>query len=151
IRVEKAAAIGAPFFDDLLRSHRTLRDGLGGDDIHYGLAVGIKSWFAVSIYALNLLRFDQFHGVIGLQILDYALRDEEQRTDNAKRQEYPKAAAEEIHPEISQRLHLAAGDAADECNGQHDSCRCRSKVVKGEAGHLSEITHRGLAGVGLPV
>jgi hypothetical protein len=46
---------------------------------------------------------------------------------------------------------LALRDAADEGDGDGDARRGRHDVVAGEAGHLGEIAHGGLAAVVLPV
>src|SRR5215475_6673679 len=145
VSVEETASVSSPLLDDFLRGHWALRDGLRGNCIHDRLAVGIESRLTIRINALNLLWFDQVHGVIWLEVLDDALRDEQQRADDAKWQEYPEATANEIYPEVAERLHLAAGDAADKCDGQHDSGGRRNEVVKGEACHLREIAHRRLA------
>ena len=48
-------------------------------------------------------------------------------------------------------LRFAASDSAYHRNGQHDAHGRGTEVVIGEAGHLREIAHRGLAAVVLPV
>ena len=151
VGIEEAAAIRAPFLNDLLRSNRPLRDRLGRDGVHYRLTVCVHNWFAVCADTLYLLRFDQFHGVIGLQILHDTLRHEQQSADNTKWQQYPEAGAHHVDPEVANGLHLAARNAANKGNGECDSNRRGNEVVIGEAGHLGEVAHRGLAGIGLPV
>src|SRR5258708_8685761 len=53
----------------------------------------------------------------------HSLRNQEQRSYDAKRKQHPQAAAHEIDPEVSQGTHLAAGDAPDESDRQNDACR----------------------------
>ena len=151
VGVEEAAAVGAEFLDDLLRGHRTLRDGLRGDRVHHRLAVGVHRGLAVGAHVLHLLRLNQLHRVVGLQVLHHALRDQHQRADNAERQQHPQAAADHVHPEVADGLHLPAGDAANEGNRQRDTDRCGDEVVIGQPGHLGEVAHRGFTRVGLPV
>ena len=78
VRIKEAAPIRAPLFDDLLRSHRTLRDGLRCNGVHNRLAAGIHDGFTVGAHPLHLLRLDQFHGVIGPQVLHHSLRNQEE-------------------------------------------------------------------------
>ena len=151
IRVKESAPVRAVFFDDLLRSHRALCDGLRGDCVHHGFSACIYDSLAVSAHPLHLLRLDQFHRVVGLQVLHHSLRDQEQRSHNAKRQKNPQAAAHEVDPEISQGIHLPASNPANEGDCQHDAGRRRRKIVKREASHLREVAHGRLARIGLPV
>ena len=151
VGVEESAAVGAEFLDDLLRSHRTLRDGLLGDGVHYRLAVGIEAGLPSAPRCWHLLRFHELHLVVGLQVLHHALRNQQQSADDAERQQHPQGGANHINPEVSDGFHLAASDAANECDGQRDADGCRRKVVVGKSGHLGEVAHRRFAGVGLPV
>ena len=73
VRVEEAAAVGAPFFDDLLRRNGTLGNRPRSDLVHHGLAVGSDHWLPVGIGFLNLLRLNQLHRVVGLQVLNHSL------------------------------------------------------------------------------
>ena len=142
VGVEEAAAVGAEFLDDLLRGHRALRDGLRGDRVHHRLAAGIDRRLAVGVHMLHLLRLDQLRRVVGLQVLHHALRHQHQRADDAERQQHPQAAANHVHPEVADGLHLPARDAANEGDRQRDARRRRNEVVIGQAGHLGEIAHR---------
>ena len=66
-------------------------------------------------------------------------------------QQHPEGAAGEVDPEVAEGLHLAAGDAADEGDGERQADGGRPEVVRREAEHLGEVAHRGLGRVGLPV
>ena len=115
--IEETAAICAQFLDDLLRSNRALRDGLVGDGVHHGFTISVHHGFAVGHFR-HLHGLDQFHRVVRLQILNHALRHEQQRSDDAGRQQNPKIAADQVNPEIADRLLLPASDAANECDRQ---------------------------------
>ena len=151
VGVEEAAAVGAELLDDLLRGHRSLRDRLRGDRIHHRLAAGVNRRLAIGADVLDLLRLHQLYRVVGPQVLHHALRDQHQRAHNAERQQHPQAGADQVHPEIADGLHLAAGNAANEGNRQRDADRRRREVVVGEPGHLRQIAHGGFAGIVLPV
>src|SRR5215475_746561 len=59
VGVEKSAAVCAQFLDDFLGCNRTLCNGLRGDRIHYGLALGIEYRLAVRRGFLYLHGLDQ--------------------------------------------------------------------------------------------
>jgi len=88
VRVKEAATIRAPFLDDLLRSHRPLCDGLLCHGVHHGLAIGADNGFPAGIHFRHVLRFDQLHRVVGLQVLNDSLRDQCQRSHDAKWQQH---------------------------------------------------------------
>ena len=126
IGVEEAAAIGAEHLDRDLRGDRADRDGLLG--------------------AFQRRRID-----IGAERLRHALPDQEQRVDDADRQQDVERAAGDIDPEIADRLHRGARKAADQRDRQHDAGRRRQEVLVRQAEHLHEIGHRAFAAVVLPV
>src|SRR5215467_14173161 len=113
VGVEKAATVRAIFFDDFLRCYRALRDGLRRHGVHNGLAIRIHRRLAVGAEMRHLLRLDELHSVIGSEILYDALGNQEQSAHEGEWQQHPKTAADEIDPEIAQRLHLTARNAAD--------------------------------------
>src|SRR5205807_5158959 len=102
---------------------------------HYRLAICRR--------LLNLHGLDQFDGVVGLEILHDSLRNQKQCTYYAEWQQHPKCAPQEIDPEIPDRLHLTASDAANERYRQYDPHRRRHEIVVREAHHLGEIALRG--------
>ena len=126
IGVEEAAAVGAEHLDRDLRGDRADRDGLLG--------------------AFQRRRLD-----IGAERLRHALPDQEQRVDDADRQQDVERAAGEIDPEIADGLHRGAREAADQRDGEHDAGRRRQEVLVRQAEHLHEIGHRAFAAVVLPV
>ena len=85
VGIEKTAAIRAKFLDDLLGCDWSLRNHLIRYRIHHRLATRVDDRLAVCISSLNLKGFDQFHGVIGPEILNHALRNKDQCADDAKR------------------------------------------------------------------
>ena len=87
----------------------------------------------------------------GTERLRHALPDEEQAIDDADRQQDVERAAGHIDPEIADRLHGRAREAADERDGQHDAGGGREEVLVREAQHLHEIGQRAFATVVLPV
>ena len=126
IGVEEAAAIGAEHLDRDLRGDRADRDGLLG--------------------AFQRGRVD-----IGAERLRHALPDQEQRVDDADRQQDVERAARDIDPEIADGPHRRAREAADQRDRQHDAGRRRQEVLVRQAEHLHEVGHRAFAAVVLPV
>ncbi len=97
------------------------------------------------------LRLDKLCGRVGLEVLHDTLRNENQRDDEADRQQNPQERARKIDPEISNCLHFAACDSANDRNRECDSDRSGREVVVREPSHLREIAHRRFRHVGLPV
>ncbi len=126
VGVEEAAAVGAEHLDRDLRGDRADRDGLLG--------------------AFERGRLD-----VRSERLRDALPDEEQREDDADRQQHVERAARDIDPEIADRLGGGAREAADQRDGEHDAGRRRQEVLVRQAEHLHEIGHRAFAAVVLPV
>ena len=126
VDVEEAAAVGAQVFDDLHRGHRSLGDGLR-------------------------LPVQGMHDRVGVEVLDHALRDEDQRAHNTDGQQEIERAAHEIYPEAAKVLRAAAGKPAHQRHRQSNAGRGGDELVKGQAGHLGQIAHGLLASVVLPV
>ena len=145
VGVEESAAVRAQHLDRFLRSNRTLGDGLVGHGIHHRLAIRPNHRFAVGSRLLDLLRLDQFRGVIRLEVLHDSLRNQEQGIDDAGRQQYPQGGTGHVDPEIADGLFFLARDAANECDRQRDPHRRRREIVVGQASHLREIAHGRLA------
>ena len=91
------------------------------------------------------------HDRVGVEVLDHALRDEDQRAHDADRQQEIEGAAHQVHPEVAQVLRAAAGQPAHQRHRQHDAGGSGDELVKGQAGHLRQIAHGLLAGIVLPV
>ena len=90
IGVERAAAVGAEFLDGFLRGNRPLRDHLIGHGLRRGLAVGAGR--------LHGLRIQELGRVVGLQILNHALRNEDQRDDQDTRAAEPTRSSASCRP-----------------------------------------------------
>lgn len=143
VGVEEAAAVGAEHFYSFLRGDGADRDALLGHCLSGG--------FAVRALRLHCLWLDELGGRVWLQILDDALRDEDERDDEADREQNPQERAGQVDPEISDGFGFAAGDAANDGDGERDADGRGCEVVIRETGHLREIAHRGFGDVGLPV
>ena len=126
IGVEEAAAIGAEHLDRDLRGDRADRDGLLGAFQRRGLD-------------------------IGAQRLRHALPDQEQRVDDADRQQHIERAARHIDPEIADGAHRGTGEAADQRHRERDAGRGRQEILVRQAEHLRQIGQRAFAAVVLPV
>ena len=151
VGAEKSAAVRAQHLDRFLRSNRPLRDGLVGHSVHHRLAVLPHHGFAVRSSFLDLLWLNQLRRVIRLQVLHGSLRNQQQGINDASGQQYPQDGAGHVDPEIADGIFLSAVDAANEGNGQRDPHRRRREVMVGQASHLREIAHGGLARIVLPI
>ena len=83
--------------------------------------------------------------------LRHALPDEEERVDDADRQQDVERAAGDIDPEVADGLCGGARKAADQRDGEHDAGGRRQEVLVRQAEHLHEVGHRAFAAVVLPV
>ncbi len=126
VGVEEAATVRAQHLDRLLRGDRPLRDEL-------------------------LEPLDASHLGVGVEVLWHALPDEEERKDDADRQQDVEDAARQIHPEVAEVPPAAPREPTDDRDRQHDADGGGGEVVEGETSHLRQIAHRGLATVVLPV
>ena len=73
VGVHEAAAVGSQHLDGFLRGNRPLRDGLLSHRIHHRLAIGIDHRLSVLPDLLHLLRLNNLHCVIGLEVLNHSL------------------------------------------------------------------------------
>ncbi len=155
VGVHIAAAIRAEHFDRDLRSHRSLHDGLVGDDLilHHRISSFVENWFAIRVGFRdgNCHRLQQLRLGVRIEILNDALRHEHHGEHDAQRQQQIIRRADEVHPEIAERRHRMPRDAAHERRRQRDARGRRAKVVDDQRDHLREIGHRGFAGVALPI
>ncbi len=60
-------------------------------------------------------------------------------------------AADQVHPEVAERLRAAARQPAHQRHRQHDAGGGGDELVKGQASHLRQVAHGRLASVVLPV
>ncbi len=80
-----------------------------------------------------------------------ALPDEHDRRDEGDREQHVEGAAGHVDPEVADRPRRAAGDPADQGNGNSEADRRRQEVLHDEPDDLGEMRHRRLARVVLPV
>ena len=126
VRIEETAAIGAEHLDGFLRGHRALGDGLGG-------------------------AFERGDLGIRTEILNHALRYEDERNTIESGIRHVERRAGEVDPEVADGLRRAARESAHKRNGGGDAGRRGSEVMNGEPHHLREVTDGRLGRVGLPV
>ena len=79
------------------------------------------------------------------------MRHEEDREDEANGQQQVVSHADEIDPEVAERLGRVSRNAADERGGDGNAGRGRDEIVKRQRDHLREIRHGGFADVVLPI
>jgi hypothetical protein len=114
VGVEEPAAVGAEHLDRDLRGDRADRDGLLG--------------------TLKRRRLD-----IRAERLRHALPHQEQGSDDTDRYEDIERAARDIDPEIADRPHRCAREAADQRHRKHDTRGPRQEVLVRQAEHLYEV------------
>ncbi|MNN03639.1 hypothetical protein D3C81_1163350 [compost metagenome] len=126
VDAEEATAIGTQLLDGDLAGGRPQRNGLVG--------------------TLQGQRV----GVVG-KGLRYALPYQQQREQQAQRQQAVEGGTGHVDPEVAQRRRAAPGDTAAQGN-QHGQAGGRAdKVLHGQAKHLAQVADRRLTAVGLPV
>ncbi len=155
VGVGVTAAVRSQHLDRDLGSHRPFRDGLRVDHLrhHDRIALCVLDRVSVRVVLRHLHRFllDQGGSIVGLEVLDHTLRDQEQRGDQAKGQQQVVGEAHEIDPEIAHRFRRMPGDAAHERRRDGDADRRGKEIMAGQRDHLREIRHGRLAAVALPV
>ena len=127
VHVVEAATVGAEVLDGFLAGHRSAGEGL--------LGAGE--------------RVD--HLVVVVEVLDGAADDQDDRGDHADRQQDAQRAAHQVDPEVAEVTGVLAGKSAHHRDRDGHAHRGRHEVLHGEAGHLHQMAHGGLTGVGLPV
>ncbi|MCY1354583.1 hypothetical protein D9M69_409660 [compost metagenome] len=126
VHAEEAATVGAQLLDGDLAGRRAERDALLG--ALQGHRVGVVQ-----------------------ESLRNALPDEEQRQQQAQRQQAVEGAAGQVDPEVAQAVGAAAADAAGEGHQHAEADGGADEVLHAEADHLAEIAQGGFAAIGLPV
>src|SRR5207253_4282547 len=110
VRIEEPAAVAAVHLDRFLRSDRTHRDDL-----------------------LAALEGDEL--AVGRQVLQNALRDEEERVEDADGEKHVDRRSNQIDPEVADRLSARtpapAGEPARKGQRDADACRGGGEVVPG--------------------
>ena len=95
--------------------------------------------------------FERLDRLRRLEILNGALRHEEQSGDYRNRKQDIKRAARDVDPEVADGLRGVPRESANQGDGDRDSDRGRHEVLNRERGHLRQVAHRRFRRVGLPV
>jgi hypothetical protein len=107
--------------------------------------------FFVYFRDLRGVRLRQAGRVVTLEVLNHALRDQEDRENQRNGQEQIVSGAHEIDPKISDGTHAMARDPADDRRSDGNACRSGNEVMEDQRNHLRKVRHRGFARVILPV
>ncbi|MCY1404288.1 hypothetical protein D9M71_194940 [compost metagenome] len=126
IHAEEAAAVGAKLLDGDLAGCRAERDALPG--ALQGGGVGVVE--------------------IGLR---HALPDQQQRQQQAQRQQSVEGRTGQVDPEVAEILRRLARNAARQRHQHSQADGGADEVLHGQPGHLAQVAQRRLAAVGLPV
>ena len=155
VDVEEAAAVRAELLDGDLRRRRTHRDELlrHGRRLRLRLSAVVEHRVAVGVLhrGRRRRRLNERHGAVGIEVLDHALRDEDQREHQRQRQEDVERGAHEVDPEVAEVLDLTLAEAADERDERGHARGRGHEVLHREPDHLGQVAHRGFAAVPLPV
>ena len=155
VGVEEAAAVGAEHLDRFLRGHRPHGQGLRprrggiGDDRAGGVPDRLAG--AVEPGRLVVDGLQRSHVLVGGEVLDAALADQDERVDQGNRQQDVQRDAREVHPGVADARRRMAREAADQRDGDGDAGGGGKEVLHREREHLRQVAHRRLAGVALPV
>ena len=126
VGVEEAAAVRSQFLDGLLRGDRATGDRL--------LAAG-----------------DRRDGGEGVEVVDRAGTDEDDRHHEGDRKQDPQAGPGQVDPEVAELVGAVPRESAYQCDRDRDTDRGRQEVLHGKTGHLHEVAGGGLTGIRLPV
>ena len=155
VGVRVAAAVRGEHLDGDLRRHRALHDGLFVHRLflHHRLAFRAEDGFAFVVLLLDgdFVGLDELGLRVRLEVLNHALRHEEDREYEADGQQQVVGDAHEVHPEVAERLRRMPREGAHERRRDADADGAGGEVVDGQRDHLREIRHRGFARVALPV
>ena len=126
VDVKEAAAVAPEVLDRLHRRDGTLSDRLrnAADSVHRGVV---------------------------REVLQHALRNEDQRGDERHRQQHVEDRAGNVGVEVAEVLAAATGDAADHRDGDGDTYGGGAELLHRQPEHLADVGHRVLAAVVLPV
>ncbi len=109
VGVEEAAAVRPQLLDGDLRRRRTDRQDLLGQRGFLRLRLALRVQDGLAVRAGHRLvigdRLHDRHLQVGAEGLHDALGDQHQRQHERNRQEDVQGAADEIHPEVADRLH----------------------------------------------
>ncbi len=131
-------------------------DGLRGDgliDGHGRFSVGREDRFAraIELGHLDRVRLERLRDRVRAEILDHALRHEDEGKDDTERNQEVVGAADQVGPKIADGLGALTGDPAHKGGGDAKADGGRREVVDRQTDHLREIRHRRFAGVALPI
>ena len=107
--------------------------------------------FIVLLFRLNFHRLNQPAFRVGLEVLNHALRHEEDREDQANAKQQVVNDAHEVHPEIAERSGRMSRDAPHQRRCQSNADGCGGEILDDQPDHLREIRHGAFAAIVLPV
>src|SRR2546425_264163 len=114
VGVEKATSVITKVLDDLLGC-----DGTLGDELRRPLQC--------------------VHGGVPVEVLDRALRDEDDSADHGDWEQNVEDRAGDVDVEVPDGLPAMPGKPTDERDGQRNAGRCREKVVQDQGDRLREV------------
>jgi hypothetical protein len=100
---------------------------------------------------LVLRHFDGRHVLVGVEVLDRALADQEGRDHQRDRQQHVERDPGQVDPGVADGLRRMAGEAADKRDHDDDAGGGGKEVLHRKAEHLGQVAHGRLAGIALPV
>ena len=155
VGVHEAAAVGAEHLDRFLRGDRAHGQGLGRlrNGFGHGIALVVLDRLASSV-ELGHVVLGGLHGrhvLVGIEVLDDALADQEHGIDQRDRQQHIERDAGEIDPGVADGLGRVAGETADQRDDDDDAGGGGEEVLHRQAEHLGQVAHRRFAAIALPV
>jgi len=155
VGIREAAAIGPQHLDGHLRGHGPLRDRLGVNFFifHDGLALRVFHLLTGGVLFddLNSVRLNHFRRIIGFEILNHSLGDQEDGVEQTDRQKQIEIRPHHVHPEVADGLGGMAGNAPYQGGGDSNPRGGGNKIMKRQSHHLRKVGHRGFAAIALPV
>ena len=156
VGVEEAAAVGAEHLDRFLRGDRAHRQGLGRrrrPASVTGVALVVLERLAggIELGLVVLGHLQRRHVLVGVEVLDHALADQEHGEDQRDRQQHVERDAGQIDPGVADGLGRVAGETADQGDDDDDAGGGGEEVLHRQAQHLGQVAHGRFAAIALPV
>jgi hypothetical protein len=112
----------------------------------------LSGWPSATVLRDLVLRHvDSRHVLVGVEVLDRPLADQEHSNHQRDRQQHVKRDPGQIAPGVADGLRRMAGEAADQRDHDDDAGGGGKEVLHRQAEHLGQVAHGRLAGIALPV